>query len=148
MSSDVILLTQKLATDPGTSDYLCLALTAAERTRSRHRFHTVDGQAVQIQLPRGTVLHDRDYLCSEEGIIVRIVAKPEAVLTVTATSTLQLLQAAYHLGNRHVALEIASTYLRLSPDPVLQEMLKQRGLTVVEEMSPFQPEGGAYESHH
>lgn len=148
LSSTAIILTQRLATNPEVGEPLLLPLAAAERTRSRHRCETADGQTVQLQLPRGTVLRDGDWLRSQDGVIVRVVAKPEPVLTVTAPSSLALLQAAYHLGNRHVALEIAPTYLRLSPDAVLQEMLKQRGLTVIEEIHPFEPEGGAYGSHH
>lgn len=147
MSPHVIILTERLPAPLEGSHPLLLPLTAEERTRSRHRFNTADGQLVQLQLPRGTILQDRDGLRSQDGIIVQIVAKPEPVLTVTASSPLQLLQAAYHLGNRHVALEIAPTYLRLSPDSVLQEMLKHRGLTVIEEVQPFEPESGAYRSH-
>jgi urease accessory protein len=65
-------------------------------------------------------------------------------LTVTATTSVELLRAAYHLGNRHVALEITSHYLRLSPDPVLQAMLEQLGLQAIAEVAAFQPEVGAY----
>jgi urease accessory protein len=121
-----------------------LLLTAEERTRSRHRFETANGQAVYLELPRGTVLQNGDFLQSDQGQILQIVAKPEPVLTVTADSSLNLLQAAYHLGNRHVPLEITPTWLRLSPDPVLKDMLIHRGLHVVEEVHPFQPEAGAY----
>lgn len=125
-----------------------LLLTAEERTRSRHRFETVEGQTVFLQLPRGTVLRDGDWLRSAEGVVVRVVAKPEPVLTVRADTTQDLLQAAYHLGNRHVPVEITSTYLRLLPDPVLQEMLQHRGLHVTEDVQPFQPEAGAYGHSH
>jgi urease accessory protein len=77
-----------------------------------------------------------------------VLAKPEPVLTVTAHTPLDLLQAAYHLGNRHVSLEITPTYLRLSPDPVLRDLLIHRGLHIHEEIQPFQPESGAYGAHH
>lgn len=146
-SSTTITLTQRLFNPPDEPTQLILALTAEERTRSRHRFETDDGQPVFLQLPRGTVLQDRDVLRSEDGILVQVVAKPELVLTVTANFPLQLLQAAYHLGNRHVPLEITATYLRLTPDPVLQDLLKHRGLSVREEICPFQPESGAYGNH-
>lgn len=79
---------------------------------------------------------------------MRITAKPEPVLTVVAKTTIDLLKAAYHLGNRHVPVEITSAYLRLSPDPVLQVMLQQLGVEIKEEISPFQPEAGAYGHHH
>lgn len=124
-----------------------LALTAEERTRSRHRFQTQQGQTVFLELPRGTVLRDGDRLASEDGQVVQVVAKPEPVLTVRADTSLALLQAAYHLGNRHVPLEITPAYLRLSPDPVLRDLLMQRGLQVTAEVQPFQPEAGAYGRH-
>lgn len=127
-----------------------LALTAEERTRSRHRFTTVSGQTVYLNLPRGTVLRDGDLLTDSIGSAgstrIVVIAKPEPILTVTATSPLLLLRAAYHLGNRHVSLEITSDWLRLSPDPVLEAMLKQLGLFITTEVAPFNPEVGAY--HH
>lgn len=143
-STSPILLTQRLSSPPAHPVDQTLALTAADRTRSRYRFETAAGLAVFLQLPRGTVLQNGDVLRSATGVTVKIVAKPEPVLTVTAHSPLQLLQAAYHLGNRHVPLEITADYLRLSPDTVLQNLLIHRGLTVCEEIQPFQPEGGAY----
>lgn len=144
----VITLTQRLSACAETLSAQQLLLTAEERTRSRHRFETVDGQPVFLQLPRGTVLQDGDVLRSDDGVLVQVVAKPEPVITVTANSPLQLLQATYHLGNRHVPLEIAPTYLRLSPDPVLQEMLLHRGLHITEAVQPFYPESGAYGGGH
>jgi urease accessory protein len=87
-------------------------------------------------------------LQDEAGEIwVRIIAKPEPVLTVTSDDALTLLRAAYHLGNRHVALEVGWNYLRLEPDPVLEKMLEQLGAIVQEDMVPFQPEAGAYHRH-
>lgn len=127
---------------------LTLSLTAFERTRTRHRFETPDGQSLFLRLPRGTVLHDGDLLQSEDNVVIRIAAKPEPVLTVTSQTNLDLLRASYHLGNRHVPLEVTATYLRLSPDPVLQTMLEQLGLKVTEEVVPFQPEIGAYGHNH
>lgn len=79
---------------------------------------------------------------------VKITAQPEAVMTVTAPTPLNLLRAAYHLGNRHIALEITPHYLRFSADPVLAQMLHNLGIDVVAETSPFYPELGAYGHHH
>jgi urease accessory protein len=125
-----------------------LSLTAEERTRSRHHFITEDETPVYLQLPRGTTLQDGDLISSDRGdFLVRVAAKPEPVLTVTSGDSLNLLRAAYHLGNRHVSLEITPTYLRLTPDSVLEGMLTQLGLQVVAEIAPFCPQGGAY-SHH
>ena len=143
----MLTLTQRNSPNPDALVSFTLALTAFERTRSRHRFEIEDGQVVSLHLPRGTVLRDGDLLHSESDRLVRIIAKPEPVFTVTAQTPLDLLRAAYHLGNRHVPLEITHTYLRLSPDPVLRSMLEQLGLNVVEAVLPFQPEVGAYGNH-
>lgn len=126
-----------------------LSLTAEERTRSRYHFITDDDTPVYLQLPRGTALEDGDLLTTETGdVSIEVAAKAEPVLTVTSDDSLNLLRAAYHLGNRHVSLEIAPTYLRLTPDPVLARMLTQLGLKVVVEIVPFRPQGGAYSHQH
>lgn len=143
----MITLTQRLAANGDTVADLTLCLTAEERLRSRFTVTASNGQQVYLQLPRGTVLQDGDRLYSDDGLVVQVIAKAEPVLTVTAKTLLDLLQAAYHLGNRHVPLEIAPTYLRLSPDPVLRHLLEHRGLQITEEIHPFQPEMGAY-GHH
>jgi urease accessory protein len=145
----MLTFTQLKPPNPDTIVSLTLALTAEDRTRSRHRFETEDGRVVFLRLPRGTVLRDGDILQDETNShVVRITAKPEPVLTVTAPTPLSLIRAAYHLGNRHVPLEIAVRYLRLSSDPILHTMLSQMGLQVKEEILPFQPETGAYGHHH
>ncbi|WP_055075262.1 urease accessory protein UreE [Pseudanabaena sp. 'Roaring Creek'] len=128
---------------------LTLALIAEDRTRSRHRFTTLEGEEINLQLQRGTVLREGDILADEnDRAIAYVMAKPEPVITVTAHHPLEFLRAAYHLGNRHIALEITETYLRLSPDPVLEDMVIQMGLTIAKENQPFQPESGAYHHHH
>lgn len=148
LSERVILtFTQRISASDSRKAQYSLSLTAEERLRSRHPFQTDTGQDVYLDLPRGTSLREGDRLQSETGEIAQILAKPEPVLTVTAKTAIDLLQAAYHLGNRHVPLEITETYLRLSPDSVLQDLLNHRGLQVVEETAPFQPETGAY-GHH
>ena len=128
---------------------LTLALIAEDRTRSRHRFITIEGEEINLQLQRGTVLREGDILADEHSqAIVYIVAKPEPVVTVTAKNALDFLRAAYHLGNRHIALEVTESYLRLTPDSVLEDMVLQMGLTITKETQPFQPESGAYHHHH
>lgn len=144
----VLTLIRKITPNSALVAEVSLALTAEERTRSRYQIEISDGQVISMQLPRGTVLRQGDWLQSTDDRIVWIVAKPEPVLTVQASQPLELLQAAYHLGNRHVPLEITSTYLRLSPDPVLQAMLEHRHLVVQAELQPFQPELGAYGHSH
>lgn len=142
-----LYLTHRLAAPTSTPVQRTLALTAEERTRTRHYFAT-EGQGVHLRLARGTVLRHGDVLCSEDGAtLVQIVAKPEPVMTVLASTPLDLLRAAYHLGNRHVLLEVTAGYLRFSPDPVLRLMLEQMGVEITEAVLPFEPEAGAY-SHH
>ena len=116
--------------------------------RSRFLFQSDEGQEVYLSLPRGTTLRDGDWLESDRGEFLKIQAKPEPVLTATTPALLELLQAAYHLGNRHIPLEITDTYLRLSPDPVLKDLLEHRGLKITSETVPFQPESGAYGHAH
>ena len=141
-------LTQITSPNESISVNFSLALTAEERTRSRHRFTTVEGEIVYLHLPRGTVLRDGDLLQDyEETTLVRVSAKLEPVITVTTTNSLELLKAAYHLGNRHVPVEISTDYLRLAPDPVLQKMLEQLNFEVISEIMPFFPEQGAYKHH-
>lgn len=145
----MLTLTHRLPPDPEAAIAYTLSLTADDRTRSRHRFETESGEEVHLKLPRGTVLSHGDCLTDDAGnIIVLVTAKPEPTLIVTTHTPLDLLRAAYHLGNRHVPLEIHPDYLRLTIDPVLKQMLEQLGLTVQEETSPFHPEIGAYHSHH
>lgn len=126
---------------------LKLYLTAEERSRSRYRFITEDHQQIFLRLPRGTILQDGDILTDEnEDNLIKIMAKAEPVFTVIADELL-LLRAAYHLGNRHIPLEIKREYLRLSPDGVLRDMILHLGLTIKEEIVPFYPELGAYGNH-
>jgi len=140
---------QRLDLDTTVTENLnILFLTAEERTRSNHRFETLSGEPLFLRLPRGTVLQNGDILQSETGELVKVVAKPEPVLTVTADNPLKLMRAAYHLGNRHVALEVKEDYLRLSVDSVLQKMLEHLGVNLEEETVPFYPEVGAYGHHH
>ncbi len=134
------VFTQRLHSSTDLSPQYTLALSAAERTRPRLQVESQEGHTVQLHLPRGTILRDGDWLQSERGEVAQVQAKPEPVLTVTTMFPLALLQAAYHLGRRNVPLEITASFLRLSLDPTLHQLLLQRGLQVREEETPFQPE--------
>lgn len=120
-------------------------------TRSKSRFDATDsaGRHLGVFLPRGQVLRGGDVLVAEDGSLVRVIAAPQAVLRVTTCpehgTALDLPRAAYHLGNRHVALEVQPNHLQLEPDPVLASMLKSMHLIVNEISAPFEPESGAYE---
>jgi len=134
-----------LPADPKTPVVSTLALTAADRQRSRHRFISEAGLTVYLNLPRGSVLRHGDLLVCQDQQVLRVVAKPEPVVLVTADAPLALLRAAYHLGNRHGALEIQSDCLKFEPDPVLEAMLQQLGgLHLEVAILPFEPEVGAY----
>ena len=121
-------------------------------TRSKSRFDATDstGRPLGVFLPRGQVLRGGDVLVAEDGSLVRVVASPQPVLRVTACTQhgtpLDLPRAAYHLGNRHVALEVQADHLQLEPDRVLADMLRAMHLIVSEENAAFEPEGGAYGS--
>lgn len=144
----MLTVTQRLPPNPDADVPHRLALSAEERVRSRRRFVTEQGVEVQLVLPRGTALQDGDLLADADGRAqARVHAKPEPVITARAPDAFTLLRAAYHLGNRHVALELGHDYLRIGPDSVLADMLNQLGLTTVSETVPFQPEPGAYGGH-
>ncbi len=126
-----------------------LALNAEERQRSRYRCFTHAGQGVLLCLPRGTRLVAGQRLTTEaQDWTILIQAKAEPLYRVEAETPLQLMKAAYHLGNRHVSLELTADCLWLTPDPVLKEMLTQLHCRVTEAIAPFHPEVGAYHAIH
>lgn len=133
------------AAPQAAGEELRLALSAEERTRLRGLRHSSDGQPLLLQLPRGEPLRPGELLAPATGPErVRVEAAPEPLLRVRAADGLALLQAAYHLGNRHVALEIHARELRLLHDPVLAHLLEHRGLSLEPIEAPFHPESGAY----
>ena len=122
-------------------------------TRQKSRFDAQDsqGRALGVFLPRGTAVRGGDVLVAEDGSLVKVIAQPQAVMRVLSCaehgSPFDLLRAAYHLGNRHVPIELTPGHLQIEPDHVLADMLRQMHLAVTELMAPFEPEGGAYSSH-
>ena len=121
-------------------------------TRQKSRFDAVDstGRAIGVFLPRGRIVRGGDVLVAEDGSLIAVKARDQPILVVTAHgdagSTLALLRAAYHLGNRHVPLEVRADRLQLEPDHVLAEMLVRMGLHVAEASGSFEPEAGAYDT--
>lgn len=118
-----------------------------QRKRSRIRATSQCGSEIGIQLPRGSELFHGQRLLGESGEQIEIVASDETVSTVTGDTQLQLLKAAYHLGNRHVPLQVTEGWLRYQHDHVLDDMVIGLGLKVAVEQAPFQPESGAYHRH-
>jgi urease accessory protein len=119
-------------------------------TRQKSRFDATDsaGRRLGVFLPRGQVVRGGDVLVAEDGSLVRVEAAPQPVLRITPCPThgspFDLLRAAYHLGNRHVPIELAPDHLQIEPDPVLAEMLDRMHLIVTSVDAAFEPEGGAY----
>jgi len=120
-----------------------------QRQHSRLNGLSSNGDSVALFLPRGKVLRGGDIMVSEQGELLRIISADQSVLKITSCSIhgtpLDLPRAAYHLGNRHIPIEIQSTHLLIEPDHVLEEMLKNMGLIVQKSELPFEPEAGAYE---
>ena len=118
--------------------------------RQKSRFAATDssGRELGIFLPRGTVVRGGDVLVAEDGSLIQVIAAPQAVLRITACTEhgtpFDLTRAAYHLGNRHVPIELQPDHLKIEPDHVLADMLRAMHLTVVEQQATFEPEGGAY----
>lgn len=125
-----------------------LVLPYVRRQKSRLRVMLESGIEAALFLERGSILRGGDRLKADDGRIVRVEAALEPVLYVTASSPLQLARAAYHLGNRHVPLQLGDGWLLLEQDHVLEEMLIGLGMTVFEKISPFEPEAGAYGGGH
>ncbi|CAN5154674.1 hypothetical protein BH09PSE6_BH09PSE6_25570 [soil metagenome] len=124
-----------------------LTLDWDARQRSRLRVALDDGREVAVVLQRGVVLRDADLLMDQTGALVRVCAKPQRVRIVQAEPT-QLLRAAYHLGNRHVPVQLGDGRLSFESDPVLADMLARIGIASCEALEPFDPEAGAYGGGH
>jgi urease accessory protein len=128
----------------GTSVDHTLSLPFETRQKSRFRAQLEDGTPVGVVLDRGLILRHGDELESDEGVRVRIEAAPEPVSQVQSADPLLLARACYHLGNRHVPLQIDAGGLRYLHDHVLDDMVRGLGLTVAFTHAPFEPEAGAY----
>jgi len=120
--------------------------------RQKSRFECTDsqGRKLGVFLPRGTVVRGGDVLVAEDGSVIRVVAAPQPVMVVRhgeRGSPFDLTRAAYHLGNRHVAIELQRDHLKIEPDHVLAEMLRSMHLSVADTFAAFEPEGGAYGTH-
>ena len=118
------------------------------RQKTRLRTQTTAGEQTGLFLPRGSVLRDGDFLQADDGRIVKVTAKAEQVLQIGCGDAVQLARIAYHLGNRHVALQVGSGWLRIANDYVLRQMVEGLGAIVVLTDAAFEPEAGAYGGHH
>jgi urease accessory protein len=118
------------------------------RQRSRLLATLDSGEEIGLTMPRGTVLRGGDRLQASDGRLVEVVAAPEQVSIVHSGDARQLARAAYHLGNRHVAVQVTTTAIHYLADHVLDDMLRGLGLAVESGLLPFEPEGGAYSQAH
>ena len=118
--------------------------------RQKSRFDCTDslGRQLGVFVPRGTLVRGGDVLLAEDGSMVRVIAARQTVLRITACAShgtaFDLTRAAYHLGNRHVPIELKPDHLKIEPDHVLADMLRAMHLIVNEVEEAFEPEGGAY----
>ena len=118
--------------------------------RQKSRFDATDsrGRQIGVFLPRGTAVRGGDVLVAEDGSLIRVIAAPQPVLRITHCTAhgtpFDLTRAAYHLGNRHVPIELKPDHLKIEPDHVLADMLRAMHLIVRQEEAAFEPEGGAY----
>lgn len=122
--------------------------------RQKSRFAATDsqGRELAVFLPRGQAVRGGDVLVAEDGSLIRVLAAPQKVLHITACAEhgtpFDLMRAAYHLGNRHVPIELQPDHLKIEPDHVLADMLRAMHLIVTEQNMAFEPEGGAYAAGH
>lgn len=137
-----------------TKSQAVTTVTLPFELRQKSRFKTTldDGRDAGVFLPRGNLLRGGDCLKTTQGQVIEVVAANESVSTIYSASALDLARACYHLGNRHVHLQITENWIRYLHDHVLDEMVEGLGLKVTVEQAPFEPEAGAYSggghSHH
>ena len=140
-------LTQVVVGFDGAADGQ-VELTFDARRRSRQPVTLTDGTEAGLFLPRGTVLRAGDVLRADTGRLVEVVAAVESVATIRAPNPTTLARACYHLGNRHVPVQVGDGYARFLRDHVLEDMVRSMGVEFVFEEVGFEPEVGAYGSHH
>ncbi|HEK0909156.1 urease accessory protein UreE [Pseudomonas parafulva] len=141
----MIVLTRRVAEAASVTGTVTLDVDS--RIKSRLRVTLDDGREAGLMLERGHLLRGGELLADADGQhLVQVLAAPERVSTVRCADPLLLARAAYHLGNRHVPLQIEAGFLRYQHDHVLDEMVRGLGLEVLIEQAPFEPEAGAYQS--
>ena len=141
------MLTLDRRMPPGTPATGTLTLACEARRRSRQKVVLDDGEEAGVMLSWGETLRHGDLVGSASGRVVRIVAAHEPVMLVHASHARELARVAYHLGNRHVPVEVGEGTLKISPDHVLRAMVEGLGAQVELATQPFEPEAGAYGGH-
>ena len=141
----MLTITEKLDTPAKPS--ASLTLPFEKRQKSRLRVSLDNNQEAALMLERGSVLRHGDLLQGENGLIVEVRAADEEVAVVSTEDSFLFARACYHLGNRHVPLQIGERWLRIQRDHVLESMVQSLGLLVRHEIAAFEPESGAYSGH-
>jgi urease accessory protein len=141
-----MLLIEKMAAEDATATEQ-LVLTFDQRCKSRLRTKLHNGEDAGLFLERGTVLRGGDKLIGNDGRVVEVIAAPEKLMEAQSYNPQLLARVAYHLGNRHLAVDIRAGLLRFAADHVIGDMVRGLGLDVEEVTAPFEPESGAYGAH-
>lgn len=151
----MIVFTKRIdnAPDVAATVTSTVTLDLDTRIKSRAQIALDDGREAGLLLARGQIIRGGDVLCTEDGAVrARVVAAAETVSTVYARDALLLARVCYHLGNRHVPLQIERDWVRFQHDHVLDAMVMGLGAMVKTEQAAFEPEAGAYQSaphgHH
>lgn len=142
----MIRLTRRL--DAPAAPTHTLTLTLEQRVRSRLRVTLDDGSPAGLFLERGHILRDGDCVAGDDGVVAEVRAAAETVSTARCDDPVQLARVCYHLGNRHVLVQIGPGLVRFHHDHVLDAMVRGLGLSVTVEQAPFEPEWGAYHEAH
>ena len=125
-----------------------IMLDAQDRHRRRVVFVGERGATYLLDLPKPAQLHDGDGLVLEDGSMVRVAGKPEPLMEISAANPRELARIAWHIGNRHVEMQLIGDKLRIRRDHVLQDMLRGLGTGLSFVDAPFEPESGAYSHSH
>ena len=153
MVQPMLQVSKLLAQGAGLSPVLLKRAATVELdwdVRQKSRFECTDsqGRSVGVFLPRGMVLRGGDVLVAQDGSLIKVLAAPQSVLRITHCpqhgTPYDLIRAAYHLGNRHVPIELKPDHLKIEPDHVLADMLRAMHLMVQAVHEAFEPESGAY----
>jgi urease accessory protein len=138
---------QRLGHDAASTAEDVLCLPYDQRKRGRLKAVTENGEEIGLFLERGAVLRDGELLKTECGKVIQVHAADEEVTTAASQDWNLFARACYHLGNRHVPLQIGARWLRFQRDPVLQALVTSLGMEVRQEHAPFDPEPGVYGKH-
>jgi len=118
------------------------------REKGRFKAISVSGVEVRVFLERGKTLLIGEYLKTECEKIIQVLGAEEDVVEAACGDWETFSKACYHLGNRHVKIQVGECWLRMKSDYVLEEMLQMLGLIVTQKRAVFIPESGAYSGGH